>query len=200
MSIINDINKLAYDLIEEYYEEEDYYSELYFEGEQKYMPFFMNKYDLVDSTYARYEWLDIFRLNFKDKKFYSFCMNILLLLRRYEDSGNLHESISNLIKLYKIFIDDNLPIEIKNILKNPKFNKVKNDIDNIDNEINRYKSFHNNQNVYDNMLSIIKIFKRIDDKLLYNMNFSLNNEENENILYNYKNNLFKEFSTFRFLI
>lgn len=205
--LINNLFRITESLYDEYFEEQDYYRELYYEG--RYADEdneFYNRFKL-NLVKCKYEWIDIFQCNFKEEKNFKFCTDILNLLNNYSETGiesDLLEDIRRLYGSYKREMsgENRYP----NYFKSNALINLRNKVNIINDEIRRYNSFSSNQDVYDNILSIIKIFQKI--KHYYEPEFDFNqlkfnnnsSKENEKLLYNYRDNLLKQFQIIRFII
>ena len=205
--LINNLHRITESLYDEYYDEQDYYRELYYEGRYANEDNeFYNKFKLC-RVKCKYEWIEIFQFTFKEEKNFKFCTDILHLLSNYSETGiesDLLEDIRRLYGSYKREMsgENRYP----NYFKSNALVNLRNKVNIINDEIRRYNSFSSNQDVYDNILSIIKIFQKI--KHYYEPEFDFNqlkfnnnsSKENEKLLYNYRDNLLKQFQIIRFII
>lgn len=207
--LINNLYRMTESLYDEYYDEQDYYRELYYEGryaDENINSEFYNRFKL-NRVKCKYEWIEIFQCNFKEEKNFKFCTDILNLLNNYSETrveSDMLIDIKDLFRSYKKQMsgENRYP----NYFKCYTLVNIRNKVNIIDDEIRRYNSFSSNQDVYDNILSIIKIFQKI--KHYYEPEFDFNqlkfnnnsSKENEKLLYDYRNNLLKQFQIIRFII
>lgn len=205
--LINNIYRITESLYDEYYDEQDYYRELFYEG--RYTDEdneFYNRFEL-NRVKCKHEWIEIFQFTFKEEKNFKFCTDILNLLSNYSETGiesDMLEDIRRLFRSYKKQMsgENRYP----NYFKSNALINLRNKVNIINDEIRRYNSFSSNQDVYDNILSIIKIFQKI--KHYYEPEFDFNqlkfnnnsSKENEKLLYDYRDNLLRQFQIIRFII
>ena len=204
-NIINTANSL-YD---EYYDEQEYYRTLYYEGELRHDSYYNNHILDMSYEYKKYEWIDIFLNNFNNDKHFLFCTEIIILLKNYEECGyedDLLTELKDLYKEYKKYRRLEIDKEVKEYIYNNNFKRTRDKLNAVNSELRRYHGFCSNQNVYDNILSIIKIFRKLKhyyDKNIIIEELKFNNKnsiKNEQILLDYRNNLLKEFQIIRFIV
>ena len=199
----------ANSLYDEYYDEQDYYRTLYYEGELRHNSYYNDNILNMEYEYEKYEWIDTFLEYFRNDKHFLFCTEIVILLNNYEESGyenDLLTELKDLYKEYKKYRKLQIDNEVKEYYLNNNFKKTKEKLNAVNSELRRYHGFCNNQNVYDNILSILKIFRKLKhyyDKNIIIKDLKFNNKDsfkNEQVLLNYRDNLLKEFEIIRFIV